>query len=601
MNKKHTQLIVAFLIVASLMAFGRILGNGFVNLDDEMYVTKNPHIQSGVTFQTVKWAFTEVVSSNWHPLTMLSHALDWSLFKDHAGGHHLVNLLLHMMSGLLLFFFLNKSTKSIWPSAFVAAFFVLHPLRVESVAWVSERKDVLSVFFGLAALNVYALYAEKQKISSYLLCLLLFVFGLLSKPMLVTLPFVFLLLDFWPFGRWSPASKVLNQIPGGNANLPAKKKAGKQKLSSANISAKNKFSGQNIWYLVLEKTPFFIFSLVFSVITVWAQNKGGAIASLEKISFSERLINAVVAYAAYLGKMIWPANLSVFYPYSSAISGWVALGAISILIAVTFFVVYFVKKAPFLIVGWLWYLGTLVPVIGLVQVGGQAMADRYTYLPSIGFGIMLAWGVGYLQQKGKLRKKLLIPAAAFIFASLIVLTWQQCGYWKNSVTLFKHALQVTENNYLAHANLAVALASESRDEEALFHYQEAIRINPVHVNAHYNLANLLVKQGKINEAVGLYREVLRMNPHYFDAYNNIGVNLVRLRKYEEAIIYYRRALQIKPDNPGLHLNIGVAFADNGDLKKAIEHFRAAVHLNPGYADARRALKLALEIEGREKR
>jgi len=600
-NKTYTYISVALIIAVCLIAYGQILSNGFINFDDEVYLTKNLHIKSGINAETVKWAFTAVVSSNWHPLTLISHALDWSLFKDHAGGHHLISLLLHIGSALLLFLFLNKITKNLWPSAFVAALFALHPLRVESVAWSAERKDVLSIFFGLASLYAYAYYVEKPRVARYIFCLILFILGLMSKPMLVTLPFVLLLLDFWPLERWQKALNPINlPIAGGTGNQQITKKAKKQKRAAKSIPGESRSASPTISHLFLEKTPFFIFAIVSSILTIWAQNKGGAVASLQKLPFSERIMNASVSYVAYLGKTFWPVDLAVFYPYQHNYPDWQVAGALLILLGISGLAIYSVKKAPFFLMGWLWYLGTLVPVSGLVQVGRQAMADRYTYLPAIGIGIMLAWGIPYLLSSEKMRRIILAPAAAIVLAVLSILTWQQCGYWKNSVELFNHALQVTNNNYLAHTNLGVALAAEGKNEAAVDNYNAAIRINPNHDNAHYNLANLLAKQGKIDEAINHYREAVRINPNYYLAYNNLGINLAKQRNFAEAIYCYRKALQLEPNDPGFYLNLGASLADSGKLQEAIEQFRTAVYLNPDYDDARRALRIALEIEKRQK-
>ena len=600
-NKTYTYISVALIIAVCLIAYGQILSNGFINFDDEVYLTKNLHIKSGINAETVKWAFTAVVSSNWHPLTLISHALDWSLFKDRAGGHHFISLLLHIGSALLLFLFLNKITKNLWPSAFVAALFALHPLRVESVAWSAERKDVLSIFFGLASLYAYAYYVEKPRVARYIFCLILFILGLMSKPMLVTLPFVLLLLDFWPLERWQKALNPINlPIAGGTGNQQITKKAKKQKRAAKSIPGESRSASPTISHLFLEKTPFFIFAIVSSILTIWAQNKGGAVASLQKLPFSERIMNASVSYVAYLGKTFWPVDLAVFYPYQHNYPDWQVAGALLILLGISGLAIYSVKKAPFFLMGWLWYLGTLVPVSGLVQVGRQAMADRYTYLPAIGIGIMLAWGIPYLLSSEKMRRIILAPAAAIVLAVLSILTWQQCGYWKNSVELFNHALQVTNNNYLAHTNLGVALAAEGKNEAAVDNYNAAIRINPNHDNAHYNLANLLAKQGKIDEAINHYREAVRINPNYYLAYNNLGINLAKQRNFAEAIYCYRKALQLEPNDPGFYLNLGASLADSGKLQEAIEQFRTAVYLNPDYDDARRALRIALEIEKRQK-
>ena len=567
-----------------------------------VYITENNHIQAGLNAETVKWAFGAVVSSNWHPLTLLSHALDWSLFGANASGHHLINLLLHIGSVLFLFFFLAKTTKSLWPSAFVAALFALHPLRVESVAWASERKDVLSMFFGMAALYVYAVYVEEQKLSRYFLCLILFALGLMAKPMLVTLPFVLLLLDYWPLERWPKALAPVN-LPAAATARSEKKKTKQRRADSTKeqkISTPLTSSSSIVRSLLWEKAPFFLLAIVSSIITLWAQNKGGAVASLQKIPFAERLSNAIVSYVSYLGKIFWPVDLAVFYPYEHSFPLWQILGAILLLLGISAAVIYFIKKAPFLFVGWFWYLGTLIPVIGLVQVGRQAMADRYTYLPSIGIGIMLIWGIIYLLPREKLRKIILIPAAVIVLAVLTFLTGQQCGYWRDSVSLFNHALEATKDNYMAHTNLGIALAAEGKIDEAVSHYRAALQINPNDDTTHYNLANALKKQGADEEAIVHYREALRINPYYSKAHNNIGVCLEAQLKHDEAIYHYRQALQLEPNNPGIHFNLGIALAKKGELKEAIDQFRTAIYLNPNYEEARRALRLAMENEQRQK-
>ena len=534
------------------------------------------------------------------------------------------------------------------------------------MAWAAERKDVLSMFFGMATLYVYALYVEEHKLSRYFLCLILFALGLMAKPMLVTLPFVLMLLDYWPLGRW-PKALAPVKVPAAASERSEKKKTKQRRTDSAKektISTPLTSSSSTIRSLLWEKAPFIFLTIVSSIVTLWAQNKGGALVSVQKLPFAERVVNAIVSYVSYLGKIFWPVDLTVFYPYEDPFLQLPVSGALLILIGITIIVIYTIKKLPFLFVGWFWYLGTLIPVIGLVQVGSQAMADRYTYLPSIGIGIMLIWGIVYLLPRKKLRKIILIPAAAIILAVLIFLTWQQCGYWKNSIELFNHALEATKNNYIAHTNLGIALAEEGKNNQAIAHYLAAIDINPHHADshsnlgvalaaegkneeaiehyltaikinqdyddAHYNLANLLIKQGKIEEAIGHYRETIKINPynanaHYnladilvkqgknedaidhfrevvrinpssFAALNNLGVNLERQLKHDEAIYYYQRALQIEPKNPGIHFNLGVALGNKGELKEAIEHFRRAVYLKPDYEEARRSLRLAVELE-----
>ena len=348
MNKKLTYIIIAALITACLIAYGRILNNDFINFDDNVYITENDHVKSGLNAATVKWAFTSVVSSNWHPLTLLSHTLDWMLFKEHAGGHHFISLLLHISSALLLFLFLDKTTQAPWISAFVAALYALHPLRVESVAWAAERKDVLSMFFGTATLYAYSFYVEKQLLSRYFLCLILFALGLMSKSMLVTLPFVFILLDFWPLQRWQKVSND-KSLPSRADNMATKKKVKKKKIMEK-ISVKSKKVNHVVNFYIWEKIPFLFLAIVSSFMTLWAQNKGGAVASLQKLPFSERAVNAIVSYAAYLGKFFWPVDLAVLYPYQHYYPGWQIAGAFLTLMAISIMVIYLNKKAPFLLV-----------------------------------------------------------------------------------------------------------------------------------------------------------------------------------------------------------------------------------------------------------
>ncbi len=705
MNKNYKYLIIVLLIVFTFLAFSRILSNDFINFDDPAYITENYNTKSGLNIHTAKWSFSAVVASNWHPLTLLSHALDWSLFGAWAGGHHLVSLLFHIGAVLFLFLFLSKTTQTLWPAAFVAAFFALHPLRVESVAWASERKDVLSMFFGMAALYTYAFYVEDKKISKYIICFLMFALSLLSKPMLVTLPFILLLLDYWPLQRWqNNLYKQQSKQQSPSAQLLKKKKVKKKTVAAEqkNTAVPTQSNQQAIKSLLLEKIPFFFLTIISSVVTLWAQNHGGAVASLDKLLFSDRIANALVSYVSYLGKIFWPSNLAVFYPYQTFLPMWQVFSASLFLIIVTAAVLVFVKKAPFLTVGWLWYLGTLVPVIGLVQVGKQAMADRYTYFPSIGIIIMLVFGLIYIFPKEKTRKLALTPIAVFIIVVLMFLTWQQSGYWKDSITVFRHALKVTKDNYLAHSNLGIALSTAGKSKEAYFHYRAAVEINPVHgtslvnlgaaladeekneeaktiylraikvnpANAHayinlgtllakteknqeaitcylkaieidpnnadayYNLANLLVKQGKMTEAENNYlatikinpehdkahynlaelliqkglihqaikhfRESARLNPSSFKSLNNLGVHLERQHLYNEAIYYYRQAMKLEPENPGLHFNIGVALGNKGDLEQAIEHFRRAIELKPDYEEARRALKVARDLQSQKR-
>ena len=582
MSKKYKYFIVIFLIVSSFIAYGRILGNGFVCFDDIEYITSNDYIKSGINPESIKWAFSAVVCSNWHPLTLLSHTLDWSLFGANASGHHFINLLLHIGTVLFLFSFLNRMTKNLWPSAFVAALFALHPLRVESVAWAAERKDVLSMFFGLASIYAYALYAESSKLSKYFLCLILFALSLMAKPMLVTLPFVLLLLDYWPLSRWQKVSTPVN-VPVLVIKKTGKKKNKQRKADSIkekNISMPLTNRSPIIRSLLWEKAPFIFLTIVSSIVTIRAQNKSGSVISMEHISFLERIANAIISYVSYLGKTFLPVDLAVFYPYGHFFPFWEVLVSCFILLGITIVVIYAFKKLPFLFMGWFWYFGTLIPVIGLVQVGEQAMADRYTYLPSIGIAIGLAWGIPLLFPREDMRKKILFPAGIAVLIILAVLTWQQCGYWKNSVELFNHALQVTKNNNYAHESIGSVLLDEGKNEAAIEHYNEALRVKSDNAYTHFNRGLAFFRLGQPQRAIEDYNEAILLKPDFTDAYNNRGTSYAKLGQYQNAIEDYNKAIYL-----------------NHNYADAYES-RAVIYLNQqnyqlGCPDAQKACELGM--------
>ncbi len=544
MRQKYHYIIIS-LIFVSCLAFSPIASNDFINFDDGLYITENNHVQSGINLNNIKWAFSDIVACNWHPLTLLSHMLDWTLFGANASGHHLVSLLLHMGAVIFLFLFLNKTTHNAWSAAFVAFFFAVHPLRVESVAWASERKDVLSMFFGMSTLYAYAFYAESLKRSKYLLCLILFTLALMSKPMMVTLPFVLMLLDYWPLQRWQ---KAINQ--------------------------KNK-TDNPLKALLVEKIPFICLTIVVSIITFWIQNKEGAVSSEAALPFFMRAANAVISYVVYLQNIFWPANLSVFYPYNFSPNIRAIIVSGLILIVITFSVCYYLKKLPFLAVGWFWYLGTLFPVIGLVHIGGQSMADRYTYLPSVGISIILAWMIPHWIKRKKIRILIIGPVCISLLIIMSILTWKQCLYWRNSVTLFSHALQVTKNNYLAHNNLGLALSSQGKTKEAMEHYAESIRIKPDYIFAYINRGSIYNNSGQYLSAINDYNQVILYKPNYAIAYYNRGLAFFNLGQYQRAIHDYTRVILLQPDHAAAHNNRGNTYLHLGytiqgciDAKKA---------------------------------
>ena len=570
-SNKQILIVYVLLMVATLAVFWQVNQFDFINLDDPVYVTENKSIQSGITSNGVKWAFSTTYAQFWHPLTWLSLMFDYQLHGLNAGGYHLTNLILHLLSTLLLFWLFNRMTGAIWRSAFVAALFALHPLHVESVAWISERKDVLSAFFWMLALCLYVYYTEKPVTKRYLLVLLCFACGLMSKSMIVTLPLVLILLDYWPLGRLQRqkiGTNMKEKVPvstnSGQKKTKTKKGALKEKtyLPTNQKLSEAKIAGIIPLWQIMEKIPFFILSAIFTILTLYAQYKP----SFKGFSLSSRMANAPVSFVAYLEKTFWPHDLAVFYPFSDQLPVWQVLGSTLLIIVVSAVVIVTVKRMPYLFVGWLWYAITLLPVIGIVQVGKHAMADRYTYLPLIGIIIMLAWGIPSLIKHEETQKIVLFPAGVVSLAVLSFLTWQQCGYWKNSTTLFSHTLKVTKNNDLAHYNLGLAMKD----------------------------------QGKMEEALNEFRKTINIKPSCGDAHNNMGIVFeMHFKKNSEAIYHYRQALQIDSNNPGTHFNLGIALAKNGEVKEAIENFRLAINLKPDYEEARWALKLAQELEKRQ--
>ena len=522
-SPSRQKLIVCIVLtILTLVVFWQVNQYDFV-FDDLAYVTGNSHVQSGITLDGFSWAFSTTDSEFWHPLTWLSLMFDYQLYGLNAGGYHLTNRILHILSTLLLFWLFCRMTGAIWKSAFVAALFALHPLHVESVAWIAERKDVLSGFFWMLTLCLYVYYTEKPAIKRYLLVLFSFVCALMSKPMVVTLPVIMILLDYWPLGRFQ--SHKSNLI---------------------------------LWQLK-EKIPFFIFSIIISIITLYAQYKP----FVKHFSFYSRIANAPVSFVTYLEKTFWPHDMAVFYPFSIQIPVWQVVGSILLIIVISIAVVAMMKRMPYLFVGWLWYAITLLPVIGIIQVGDFAMADRYHYLPSIGIAVMLAWGVPLLFPHEDMRKKILCPAVIIALAILAVLTWQQCGYWKNNTTLFSNALQVTKDNYLAHNNLGLTLFTEGNTEEAIYHYNKAIRIKTDYTYAYNNRGVAYNKLGQYQRAIEDYNEAIRQEQDSVSYYNS-GFAYNKLCQYQRAIEDYNEAIHQKPDVANAYNNRGFDYLKQGN-------------------------------------
>jgi Tfp pilus assembly protein PilF len=516
-KKQHLILLYAALALATFIAYEQVRHNNFVDYDDTVYVSENPQVLRGLTGESISWAFTTRLSANWHPLTWLSHMLDCQLFGANVGWHHLTSLLLHIANTLLLFWVLKKMTDALWPSLFVAAAFALHPLHVESVAWVAERKDVLSGLFWMLTIACYIRYTEQPSIKRYLLVFVVFALGLMAKPMLVTLPFVLLLLDYWPLGRFQ-------------------------------FEHQSKHQKWLAWHLIREKIPLFALVAASSIVTYVVQQSEGAMEIGKSYPLSLRISNAAVSYVVYIGKLIYPRGLAVLYPYPvDGLPAWQPIVSLLILAGVSAGVIYTAKRYRYLAVGWLWYLGTLVPVIGLVQVGDQARADRYTYLPSVGLFIMVAWGAVALAAKLRYRKIALGICAGIVLAIFLICTRLQVRYWQNSFTLFERTLSATENNYIMHHNLGLALQSQTRLDEAISHYRQALQLKPDYVKAHNNLGIALQSQSKYDEAIEHVKKAVQLDPNFALARYNLGSMYYEQGRYELAVTHWTKALELNPD------------------------------------------------------
>ena len=566
-SQGHITVVICLLLVAAVfMVFGQTLRHEFVNLDDEDYVYQNPEVVRGLTLQGITWAFTHSYASNWHPLTWISHMLDCQLYGLNPGGHHLTSVLLHAATVVLLFLVLRRMTGALWPSAVVAAVFAIHPLRVESVAWVSERKDVLSGLFFVLTLAAYVRYARNPfSLGRYLLVALCFALGLMSKPMLVTLPFALLLLDYWP----------LQRIP--------------RTASGSALRA--------LRPLIVEKLPLLALSATSCVVTVFAQ--GEAVVTIEQSPIPLRIGNAAVSYVAYLGQMVFPIRLAPFYPlFVNDLSIWKAGLALVLFAAISVGILLLRRRRPYLLVGWLWYVGMLVPVIGLLQVGNQARADRYTYLPQIGVYLLLVWAIRDIFLPRRYGRLVLGVASVSVISALMMCATIQTSYWRNSESLWIHTLSCTSRNYAAHNNLGGALFAQGRSVEAIQQYQRALEIKPDFVEARYNLANALAAQGRSTEAVEQYQKAFEYRPDNAEEHNNLGTVLLGQGRSTEAIQQYQKALEIKSDFAEARYNLGNALAAQGRIAEATEQYEQALRIKPDYVEARSNLANALAAQGR---
>ena len=553
MRLKPQQIIPWVLVALTVALYWPVRQHGFTALDDQDYVSGNRQVQAGLTWEGVRWAFTTGAASNWHPLTWISHMLDVQLFGPEPGRQHLVNVLFHAFNAALLFALLQGMTGALWRSAVVAGLFAVHPLHVESVAWIAERKDVLSVALGLLSLRAYLRYVRRPGPGGYLLVAALFVLGLLAKPMLVTLPFVFLLLDFWPLGR-------LGRDARGRVRI------------------------------LTEKAPLLLASLAASVVTYLVQDQGQSIMSPERYPFPLRVGNALVSYMGYLWKTLWPQGLAIFYPWSrQGLSPLKVAGCAIGLAVITAVVCASTRTRPHRATGWFWYLGTLVPVIGLVQAGGQSMADRYTYLPSVGIFLLLTWE--WHAQAGRLRRPRAISAvsAVAIISLLALAARSQLALWRSDATLFGHAARVTQDNYLAHYGLGHCFVSQGRFAEAEAEYREALRIKPRAAIAYFSLGSLLLNEGRDDEALQNFAETIRLNPAYADANYNSGVIFQRRKEIDKALLAYNEAVRIDPRHARAHINAGNILDQQGQATLAESHFRTAVQADPNLAEGQFSL------------
>jgi protein O-mannosyl-transferase len=575
-SRRQKLIVYVILTLATLAVYWQVKHYGFINFDDPFYVAENYRVQSGMSLDGIRWAFSTKYFGLWNPLIWLSFMFDYQLNGLNAGGYHLTNLILHILSTLLLFWLFNRMTGEIWKSAFVAALFALHPLHVESVAWIAERKDVLSTFFWMLTLCLYVYYTEKPVIRRYLLILLFFTCALMSKPMVVTLPVVMILLDYWPLGRLQSrtiATKLTEVIPvspntnKGEKKTNAEKEVPKQNISPAvdRKSPEARIAGIVPLWQVYEKMPFFVLSAVFSIILLYSPVEPAT--SLKVFPLGSRLANVPVAFVTYLEKTFWPHDMAILYPFSDQLPLWQVLGATLLIIVISALIIAAAKRLPYLFVGWLWFAITIAPVIGILQISLKApysMADRYHYLPSIGLAVMMAWGIPLLFKHEDLRKKILFPVATAFIAFLMFLTWMQCGYWENSTILFGHALQVTKNNYIAHHNLATALSDEGKNKVAIYYYNEAIRLKPDYDETYYNRGNAYSKLGEYQLAIEDFNKAISLKKDHVNAYNNRGVIYDILGQYQLAIEDFNKVILLKEDFVAAYYNRGNAYFNRGN-------------------------------------
>ncbi|MFC1815007.1 tetratricopeptide repeat protein, partial [Thermodesulfobacteriota bacterium] len=568
-----------FLVVVTLAVYGQVVNFENIRLDDPLFVTENRYVKNGLTIESIAWAFKfkdRAFLTYWHPLTWLSHMLDVQLYGMNPGGHHLTSLLFHILNSILLFLLFHRMTGAFWQSTLVAALFAIHPLNVESVAWVAQRKNVLSTFFWMLTMLFYVYYVVRPVFSRYLLTVMVFILGLMAKPMLVTLPCVMLLLDYWPLGRFEFRTAD-DPVPGGTAR-----------------SIKPGMRKHPVIRPVLEKIPFLALSAASVYLSSSTLQSFKTMVSTELVPMKLRIANALVSYVKYIQKMIWPQDLAVLYPYPQGVPVWQVVGAILFLSGVSILVLRGIRSRPYLGIGWLWYLGTLVPVIGLAQTGlWPEMADRWAYVPLIGLFVMISWGVPEILKRWRYKEICFVLLSIIILTILMTVARTQVRYWQNNFKLFERTINVTTNNLIAQINLGVALEKKGRKAEAIQHFREALRIDPSCIKAHNNLGGLLAEQGKINEAIAHFKEALQIDPDDATADFNMGKALSEQGRLDEAVHFYSAVVRLEPKSVRAYNNLGNVLVRQGRIKDAIKVYTEALRIKPDDANVQNNLKQVL--------
>jgi len=575
-------IICTLLVLAAIVVYGQSIEYDFISMDDDLYVTNNSHVKAALTGESVRWAFTSMEVSNWHPLTWISLMIDHGLSGMNPSSYHATNIVLHALNAVLLLLVLHQLTGSLYRSAFVAALFALHPIHVESVAWISERKDVLSTMFWFLGIWAYLLYLRKPSAGRYGAVLGAFVMGLIAKPMLVSFPITLLLLDIWPLRRLAA---------GSQRSLPLPR-------------------------LFLEKVPLFAVSIVSCFLTFWAQKAGGAVAQLDNVPFNFRMMNAVVSYVIYLEKMIWPLNLAIFYPHPmNTLEGWKIVACLIALAAMTYYSIVTHAKRAYVTFGWLWYVITLVPVIGIVQIGSQGLADRYTYIPFIGIFVIIAWGAPDLigrfwgaQPETRRRSTMVLGAlAGMALLALASLAYGQVRFWKDNITAWAHAVEVTPGDAFSQYNLGCSLQAQHRDDEAMVHYRQAVQFDPHRFDAYNNLGIIFMDRGAYDKAESAMEAALRAKPDFAKTYYNMGLLLCKMKRFSESFHYYTEAIRLDPEDKEIrtkfassHCDYGIALALQGNVDEAIKQFEIALDIAPRAASATAHYNLGVTYAGLKK-